>query len=172
MRTGKFSFTTVYLTGKATLSAVRSHRTERWNQYLCLCRKSPNHNGRSGGVERLVLPAPTWPPGTQGPLLFNHQYLCVTRADGSVSCGGLTTDGNPLSGEPHLTRPDEDYYDRRSCKEVDDDKEQCFEQCVLRNFAKPSKPRYGIGPLTDCQEYADDLYYGCKILCNIHRGRQ
>ena len=111
-------------------------------------------------------------PGTQEPLLFNHQYLCVTRADGSVSCGGLTTDGNPLSGEPRLTRPDEDYYDRRSCKEVDDDKEQCFEQCVLRNFAKPSKPRYGIGPLTDCQEYADDLYYGCKILCNIHRGRQ
>lgn len=109
-------------------------------------------------------------PGTQGPPLFNHQYLCVTRADGSVSCGGLTTDGNPLSGEPRLTRPDEDYYDSKSCKEVDDDKDQCFEQCVLRNFSKPNKPRYGIGPLTDCQEYADDLYYGCKMLCNMRKG--
>jgi RHS repeat-associated protein len=110
------------------------------------------------------------PPGTQGPPLFNHQYLCVTRAGGSVSCGGLTTDGNPLSGEPRLTRPDEDYYDPKSCKEVDDDKDQCFEQCVLRNFSNPNKPRYGIGPLTDCQEYADDLYYGCKILCNMRKG--
>lgn len=110
------------------------------------------------------------PPGTRGPPLFNHQYLCVTRADGTVSCGGLTTDGNLLSGEPRLTRPDEDYYDPKSCKEVDDDKDQCFEQCVLRNFSKPNKPRYGIGPLTDCQEYADDLYYGCKILCNMRKG--
>ena len=110
------------------------------------------------------------PPGTQGPPLLNHQYLCVTRADGSVSCGGLTTDGNPLSGEPRLTRPDEDYYDPKSCKEVDDDKDQCFEQCVLRNFSKPNKPRYGIGPLKDCQEYADDLYYGCKMLCNMRKG--
>jgi RHS repeat-associated protein len=107
------------------------------------------------------------PPGTQGPPLFNHQYLCVTHADGTVSCGGLTTDGNPLSGEPRLTRPDEDYYEPKSCKEVDDDKNQCFEQCVVRNFGKPNKPRYGIGPLTDCQEYADDLYYGCKMLCNM-----
>ncbi|MDO5288795.1 MAG: RHS repeat-associated core domain-containing protein [Pseudomonadota bacterium] len=110
------------------------------------------------------------PPGTRGSPIFNHQYLCVTRTDGSVSCGGLTTDGNPLSGEPRLTRPDEDYYDPKSCKEVDDDQDQCFEQCVLRNFSKPNKPRYGIGPLTDCQEYADDLYYGCKILCNMRKG--
>ena len=110
------------------------------------------------------------PPGTQGPPLLNHQYLCVTRADGSASCGGLTTDGNRLSGEPRLTRPDEDYYDPKSCKEVDDNKDQCFEQCVLRNFSMPNKPRYGIGPLTDCQEYADDLYYGCKMLCNMRKG--
>lgn len=109
------------------------------------------------------------PPGTRGPRLLNHQYLCVTRADGSVSCGGLTTDGNLLSGAPRLTRPDEDYYDPESCKEVDDDTDQCFEKCVNRNFNKPNKPRYGIGPLTDCQEYADDLYYGCKMLCNMRR---
>jgi hypothetical protein len=112
------------------------------------------------------------PPGTQGPPLFNHQYLCVTRADGTISCGGLTTDGNPLSGEPRLTRPDEDYYNPESCKEIDDGKDQCFEQCVFRNFNKPNKPRYGIGPLTDCQEYADDIYYGCKIFCNMQKGRQ
>ncbi len=112
------------------------------------------------------------PPGTRGPPLFHHEYICVTRADGSVVCKGLTTDGNPLSGEPRLTRPDEDYYDTGSCKEVDDDKDQCFEQCVIRNFDKPKKPRYGIGPLKDCQEYADDLYYGCKILCNMRKGKK
>jgi hypothetical protein len=96
----------------------------------------------------------------------------VTRADGTVSCGGLTTDGllSILSGEPRLTRPDEDYYDPNSCEEIDDDKDQCFEQCILRNFSKPNKPRYGIGPPTDCQEYADDLRYGCKILCNMRKG--
>jgi RHS repeat-associated protein len=112
------------------------------------------------------------PPGTQGPPLFNHQYLCVTRTDGTILCGGLTTDGNPLSGESRLTRPDEDYYNPESCKEIDDDKDQCFEQCVRRNFNKPNKPRYGIGPLTDCQEYADDIYYGCKILCNMRKSSQ
>ena len=53
--------------------------------------------------------------------------------------------------------------------EVDDDEDRCFEQCVIENFNKPNKPYYGLGPLTDCQEYADDLYFGCKIKCNLEK---
>jgi RHS repeat-associated protein len=112
------------------------------------------------------------PPGTKGPPLLNHQYICVKMKNGVISCGGLTTNGNSLSGIPRLTTPKEDYYHADSCKEVDDDKDDCFEQCVLTNFAKPNKPRYGIGPLTDCQEYADDLYYGCKIMCNLKKDKR
>lgn len=112
-------------------------------------------------------------PGELGPPVFNHQYVCVTNPDGSTTCGGLTTDGNLLSSDARLTMPDEDYYDSNSCRQVDGDEDQCFEQCVRRNFAEPDKPRYGIGPQgTDCQEYANDLYSGYKALCNIQEGQK
>lgn len=104
-------------------------------------------------------------PGTKGPLILNHQYLCVTRADGTIECGSQTTDGNGISSPGRPTRPDEDYYDEKSCKKVDDEKDRCYEQCVLYNFKKP-RPRYGIGPQgTDCQEWSDTVNVGCKLLC-------
>ena len=84
-----------------------------------------------------------------------------------VICGGLSTDGSHLSSPSRLTRPSEDYYNPVSCgEEIDGDEGRCFEDCILKNFAKPNKPRYGIGPQgTDCQEYADNLWRGCKMLC-------
>lgn len=105
-------------------------------------------------------------PGTKGPPLFNHQYICVTSGN-SIICSGLTTDGDLLSSDSRRTRPDEDYYDPNSCEEKDDD-----EECILRTFKYGTLPRYGIGPFTDCQEYADDLYYGCKISCSVKKNRQ
>lgn len=108
------------------------------------------------------------PPGTQGPAFIHHEYICVTDRTGKLVCGGLTpTTGNFLSSPSRLTTPEEDYYHENSCKQVDDNEGTCFEECVLRNFSKPKKPRYGVGPLTDCLEYADDLYVGCRLLCKF-----
>lgn len=105
------------------------------------------------------------PPGTKGPPILNHQYLCVTRADGTIECGSQTTDSSGISSPGRPTRSDEDYYDEKSCKKVDDEKDRCYEQCVLHNFKKP-RPRYGIGPQgTDCQEWSDTVNVGCKLLC-------
>lgn len=104
-------------------------------------------------------------PGTRGPWMFNHQYLCVTRADGTIQCGSQTTDGSGLYSPGRPTRPDEDYYDDKSCRKVDDDKDRCYEKCVLQNFKK-SRPPYGIGPQgTDCQEWSDNVHVGCKLAC-------
>lgn len=47
------------------------------------------------------------PPGSKGPPILNHQYLCVTRADGTIECGSQTTDGNHVSSPGRPTRPDE-----------------------------------------------------------------
>ncbi|WP_306524235.1 RHS repeat-associated core domain-containing protein [Dokdonella sp.] len=105
------------------------------------------------------------PPGTKGPAVFNHQYLCVTRTDGTIECGSQTTDGNGLFSPGRPTRPDEDYYNEGSCEKVDDDKDRCYERCVLHNFQK-KRPVYGIGPQgTDCQEWSDTVNVGCKLFC-------
>lgn len=104
-------------------------------------------------------------PGSKGPPLLNHQYLCVTRLDGTIQCGSQTTNGNGIWSPGRPTRPDEDYYDEKSCKKVDDDKDRCYEKCVLFNFSKP-RPRYGIGPQgTDCQEWSSTVNEGCKLAC-------
>jgi RHS repeat-associated protein len=107
-------------------------------------------------------------PGTRGPIVLNHQYLCVTRPDGTISCGGLTTSGNAVFSASRLTTPQEDFYDATSCQEVDDDKDSCYEDCVAKGLQTPAAdlPTYGIGPqATDCQEFADDLHDKCKKQC-------
>jgi len=125
------------------------------------CRRPLNGTpGRKG------IPGEKWPP------LVHHQYLCVTNEKGEKICGGLTTDGNPFYSSARLTRPDEDYYHPDACEEIDDDADQCFEQCVIRNFGKPQKRSYGIGwQGKDCQEYVGDIRVGCKMLCRLKKGR-
>jgi len=115
-------------------------------------------------------------PGTRGPPVANHQYLCTTTLDGKIECGGQSSDHpgpKPTPGRP--TRPDEDWYDEKSCDLVDDDDDRCIEACLLDNFNR-SRPTYAVGPRgTDCQEWADDLLQGCKLQCrrpeNVFRFR-
>lgn len=103
--------------------------------------------------------------GARGPILVNHQYLCTTHLDGTVECGGQSTNGSMLSSDGRPTRPDEDSYSPKSCDQIDDDKDRCMESCLLTNFGKP-RPHYGIGPQgTDCQEWAADLKWGCEAHC-------
>gem|GEM_PF-1977971 len=112
--------------------------------------------------------------GERGPPVANHSYLCVTRLDGSIECGGQSTDDwgvHPTPGRP--TRPNEDSYNERSCDVVDDDSNRCVEACLLTNFPKP-RPTYAYNPAgADCHEWMDDLLWGCRAHCrrpnNINR---
>lgn len=106
------------------------------------------------------------PPGLLPPPILNHQYLCTTAADGTIYCGGQSSDTPgvmPSPGRP--TRPDEDWYEKRSCRQVDDAQDRCVEDCLLRVFDEP-RPTYAIGPLgTDCQEWSDDSLRQCLAQC-------
>jgi RHS repeat-associated protein len=106
------------------------------------------------------------PPGRWPPPVLNHQYLCATRSDGSIECGGQSSDTpgfTPSPGRP--TRPDEDWYDHRSCRQVDDAEDRCIEDCLLRAFQEP-RPDYAVGPLgTDCQEWVADGLRRCFAQC-------
>jgi RHS repeat-associated protein len=104
--------------------------------------------------------------GERGPPIVNHQYLCVSRLDGTIECNGQSSDRpTDLISPGRPTRPDEDSYHPESCDEVDGDENRCLEACLLTNFGK-GRPTYGIGPqATDCQEWASATLWGCKAHC-------
>ena len=105
-------------------------------------------------------------PGKKGPPLFNHQYLCVTNPDGTISCGSVTTDGGFLNSKARMTTPKEDYYHPESCEITDDDVDQCYEACVADAFRRGPTRDYGIGPFgDDCQEYASKTRDRCERKC-------
>ncbi len=59
--------------------------------------------------------------------------------------------------------PSQDYYDPRHCEKVSENK--CMEACLLGTFVQP-RPWYGlIGPGTNCQEWADQVYGDCSKKC-------
>lgn len=105
--------------------------------------------------------------GERGPLVLNHQYLCTTRIDGSIECGGSSSEKPfDFSSPGRPTRPDEDQHRAQSCDQFDDDKNRCVEACLLENFQKP-RPTYSLagGQGTNCKEWADDLRWGCRAHC-------
>jgi RHS repeat-associated protein len=104
-----------------------------------------------------------------GPPLLNHQFICVTLANGTVKCDSTNnpdSDTNPFTPAPGVpSRPDRDNESIAQCDNIDDDSDRCFEDCVLREWAKP-RPDYAIGPLgTDCQEYSKEIVQICKAQC-------
>ncbi|MDR1529992.1 MAG: RHS repeat-associated core domain-containing protein [Burkholderiales bacterium] len=93
-----------------------------------------------------------------------HQYSCVVR-DGKEICGGQDRSGkNPLWGPG---KPSDDSMDKGVCKEKQPDND-CFEQCMIDEWAKP-RPPYGIPFGTDCQEYDNDTNAYCRKQCNIKK---
>jgi RHS repeat-associated protein len=113
------------------------------------------------------------PPGQRGPWVLNHQYLCTTALDGTIQCGGHTSD-NPGAGRSpgRPTRPDEDFFDPGSCRRFDDNRDRCVEDCLLRGFPR-RRPIYAVGPLgTDCQEWASDLRDRCQTQCRAQNRSQ
>ncbi|RFF31158.1 RHS repeat domain-containing protein [Wenzhouxiangella sediminis] len=109
------------------------------------------------------------PPGTKGFLDYSHTFLCATTPDGSIECGGQTTTGGGWNqGRP--TTSDEDYYHPDSCTEIDDNENDCMEQCFLGKFEQ-ERPYYGlIGPGTNCHEWARRTVWSCVFHC-IGRGQ-
>jgi RHS repeat-associated protein len=98
-----------------------------------------------------------------GPLLY-HQYSCVVDKNGKVTCGGQDR------GEGGEGKPSNDVLDPPGgqCKQTQPDND-CFEQCLINEWAKP-RPKYGIIPFgTDCQEYDDDVNTRCRKQCNIKK---
>ena len=112
-----------------------------------------------------------------GPPLLNHQFIRVTQQDGTILCDSQNNPDNhsngvlrPSLGLPSL--PESDNMDNSSCDQINDDKDQCFEQCVLNEWKRP-RPQYAIGPLgTDCQEYSSKIAFKCSLTCSIEAGRK
>jgi RHS repeat-associated protein len=103
---------------------------------------------------------------------INHQFICATRPDGTVQCGGATFDPDTDDGNP-FSNPGVDSADKFSpvaCTQYKDDKGgRCFEDCLLRKIAEP-RPRYAIGPQgTDCQEWVWDNWLSCGAECAATR---
>jgi uncharacterized protein RhaS with RHS repeats len=110
-------------------------------------------------------------PGEKTPPVANHQYNCITLPDGSTKCD--STNAPPGYGdsiwpkrEPGVpSDPNDDYYDSDSCKEREDDGNDCIEKCLEKEWQK-TRPPYGIGATgTDCQEYTHDTYKDCEKAC-------
>jgi RHS repeat-associated protein len=110
-------------------------------------------------------------PGTRGKPVRYHEYNCVTDDYGVIVCDSSSGDPNwwqplldPRPGVP--SDPGRDYYHPGSCDLVEEDDNQCVEQCLLNTWYNP-RPNYSIGPLgTDCQEYSQSTLSLCLAYCN------
>ncbi len=99
-----------------------------------------------------------WVYGNNVPLLY-HQYICVKNGQTTV-CGGQDRAGGPYSGGI----PSNDQFDDGKCEKKDD--RPCMDRCLTQAVKNPIRPPYGvIGPRTNCQEWADDIYSKCMWLC-------
>jgi len=105
--------------------------------------------------------------GERGVTFFNHHYLCATRADGSIECGGQSSNSpGPLQSSGRPTRPDEDEFNEKSCVRVDGDENRCLEACLLGQFPKSRPIDAYPGPQgTDCQEWAWEQLDYCRKQC-------
>jgi hypothetical protein len=67
------------------------------------------------------------------------------------------------------SKPERDNEQNSVCKNIDDDEDQCFENCVLEQWAKP-RPPYALGPRgTDCHEYNDSILKICRKKCPLKK---
>ena len=93
---------------------------------------------------------------------FYHQYSCVIDSQGKITCGGQDRTGSSM-GSPG--KPSNDSYKPKQCEKAQDDN-QCFEQCMIDEWAKP-RPWFGIPFGTDCQEYDDGVHECCRKKCGF-----
>jgi RHS repeat-associated protein len=97
----------------------------------------------------------------------SHRFLCTTRIDGTISCGGQGPSCGALqslAGCPGTDGGEE--FNSDQCRSIGDDKDPCFEECLLEKFGD-KRPRYAaFGPHgVDCHEWANDTWYVCSKKC-------
>ncbi|MBC3931932.1 hypothetical protein H8K43_09635 [Undibacterium sp. CY22W] len=99
--------------------------------------------------------------------ITHHQYSCIVFPNGTSICGGQGPSGNPISSPGKPTTPDEDYFDKNSCKKTQDDN-QCFEKCMQNEWSKP-RPWYSVIPSmgTQCQQYDNNANATCRKKCGL-----
>ena len=97
-----------------------------------------------------------------------HHYNCV-RKNGEMICQSLYPSQQikapdiylPSFGLPAVN----DQYNSKICKKVDDNKNYCIENCLLKIWNSP-RPDYALGPLgSDCQEYTEETLEQCIESC-------
>ena len=109
-----------------------------------------------------------------------HEYICIVRG-GKVVCGGQTRDHNRRAPWiPGWIPKDQtewipygpgakshDKYLPENCdKQRDDD--DCYENCLRKEFNGP-RPSYGfVGPGTNCQEWVGETTAKCISKCPVH----
>jgi RHS repeat-associated protein len=104
-------------------------------------------------------------PGDPGWYPFIHEYACVTDDVGEFVCNSTTASGSYLWSPGQPTTPATDYYDPRSCSLIEDDGNQCVEQCIQNVWYQP-RPQYGLTPPGyNCQEYTDNALADCLATC-------
>jgi RHS repeat-associated protein len=130
---------------------------------------NPNRWGDPLGLRGLYCSRPLGNyTGQSGPGL--HIFTCVTLPDGSFVCDSQNNpddDSNPFSGNSQgvSSFPQRDNPDTGLCKEIDDDADRCFEDCMLGQYSSP-RPNYAIGPLgTDCREWSRESTMQCLYQC-------
>ncbi|MBK6436445.1 MAG: RHS repeat-associated core domain-containing protein [Rhodanobacteraceae bacterium] len=103
----------------------------------------------------------------RGLSLVQHTFVCTTNADGTTDCGGNAPSCPVLGAIVGCDGKDsQETYNPKQCRQIDDDKDRCFEECLKKEFKK-KRPQYGIGPQgTDCREWADDVWSRCARKCN------
>ena len=97
-----------------------------------------------------------------------HHWNCID-VNGIKECDSLYPSQSikfPDIYLPHKGKPAfKDKYDSKSCTEVDDDKDNCIERCLLKIWGQ-SRPNYALGWLgSDCQEYTADTLSNCFKEC-------
>jgi RHS repeat-associated protein len=127
----------------------------------------PNNTTDPSGLATVVCRRPlNMNPGESAPWNFYpfiHQYACVTNENGVFECNSITTHGNPFWGPGEPTTPDKDFYNPSTCQAVEDDGDQCVEQCIQNHWWQP-RGTYSLG-LNDCQEYTNALVNNCLREC-------
>jgi RHS repeat-associated protein len=118
------------------------------------------------GLETYACTKPLHALGQFGQWVYNpsmndlfHEFLCVKIGD-KIVCGGQDRSGGPYSPG----KQSDDTFNKDQCKQrnppcnVDD--------CVKKAVIDTTRPFYGlIGPGTNCQEWAEDVYARCVRQC-------
>ena len=111
---------------------------------------------------------------------YSHTYACITLPDGTVKCDSNNASedatlsewfADPRNGVP--SDPLKDVYDAESCTtSVDDDPDDCLEQCLLSRWQQSRPPYTVAGPFgQNCHEYTSNVITSCKAYCKSKRKR-